>query len=139
MSLKQIYTLTGSSFLQSERFKYLIELGVLAEIGKLDVYTSSQSCAQVAWTCQNVTKVLVPLELVSLRFDGCLNLLEATTEALEDFLHVSCVLHRNHPKIYSTINIPPFDDSAYLGVFSYTCIFLKSIYVRTVHCATSSK
>lgn len=67
---------TCSTFLQSQSLEDLLKLSVFAEIREFDVHSCAQACAEVGWAGEDVAKMLVPHELVSLVFEQLLNLKE---------------------------------------------------------------
>lgn len=66
--------LTCATFLQTEALQDLLKLGVLAEMGQLDVDTATQAGAQVGGAGQDVAQVLVPAEGVAGLLEDLLNL-----------------------------------------------------------------
>lgn len=53
---------TSSTFLEPQPLENLLELGVLAHVGQLDVDTSAQAGAQVGRAGEDVAQVLIPHE-----------------------------------------------------------------------------
>lgn len=65
---------TCAAFLQAETLQDLLELGVLAEMGQLDVDAATQAGAQVGGAGQDVAQVLIPAEGVSVLLEDLLDL-----------------------------------------------------------------
>jgi len=90
-----IYT-TSSTLLETEFVENLVEfLLVLGEVGNGNVYTSTQTCSQVAGAGEYVTEMVVVHEVVAGLLEGFLEFGEALTEATEYLLDVSTLLHRD--------------------------------------------
>lgn len=65
---------TCSTFLQPQSLEDLLKLAVFAEIRQFDMHSCAQACAEVGWTGEDVAKMLVPHERVTLVFEQLLDL-----------------------------------------------------------------
>lgn len=71
---------TGSTFLEPQPLENLLELGVLAHVGQLDVHPGTQAGAQVGRAGEDVAQVLVPHESVSSVLEQRLDLKQKQTD-----------------------------------------------------------
>lgn len=69
-----IFVSTCATFLQTQPGQDLLELGVCAELGQLDVHAAAQAGSQVRGAGQDVAQMLVPHEAVVVLLEDLLNL-----------------------------------------------------------------
>merc|ERR1711931_511874 len=84
---------TCAALLQTQPGEDLLELGVYAELGELDMDTTTQAGSQVGGAGEHVSQMLVPHEAVVVLLEDLLNLQQAGAEASEHLLHVASLLH----------------------------------------------
>merc|ERR1711931_538413 len=84
---------TSAALLQTQPGEDLLELGVYAELGELDMDTTTQAGSQVGGAGEHVSQMLVPHEAVVVLLEDLLNLQQAGAEASEHLLHVASLLH----------------------------------------------
>lgn len=65
---------TCATLLQAQSGQDLLKLGMCAQLGQLDVDTTTQACAQVGGAGQNETKMLVPHESMVVLLENLLDL-----------------------------------------------------------------
>ncbi len=65
---------TCATLLQAQSGQDLLKLGMCAQLGQLDVDTTTQACAQVRGAGQNETKMLVPHVIMVVLLENILNL-----------------------------------------------------------------
>ena len=65
---------TCAALLQTQPAEDLVELGVYAQLGELDVDSTTQAGSQVGGAGQDVAEMLVPHEAVSVLLEDLLNL-----------------------------------------------------------------
>ena len=65
---------TGSTLLQTQPAEDLLELGVCAELGELDVHAAAQAGSQVGGAGEHVAQMLVPHEAVVVALEDRLDL-----------------------------------------------------------------
>ena len=68
------------------------------------MHSSSQSSPKVRGTGEDVAKMAIPHELITLLLDQSLNLLEPGTESSEDLLHVATFLHTDDTSVVLLIH-----------------------------------
>ncbi len=68
------FSSTCATLLQTQPGQDLLELGVCAELGQLDVHTTTQTGSQVGGAGQDVAEMLVPHESVVVLLEDRLNL-----------------------------------------------------------------
>lgn len=73
---------TCATLLQAQSGQDLLKFGVCAQLGQLDVDTTTQSCAQVGGACQNETKMLVPHESMVVLLENFLDLSKQNAQML---------------------------------------------------------
>lgn len=65
---------TCATLLQTESGQDLLKFGMCAELGQLDVHTTTQASTQVRWAGQDETKMLIPHESMVVLLEDLLNL-----------------------------------------------------------------
>ena len=65
---------TCATLLQTQPLEDLVELGMGAQLGQLDMDSATQASAQVGGAGQDVTQMLVPHEAVVVLLEDILNL-----------------------------------------------------------------
>lgn len=83
-ALRVLFCSTCATFLQTQPSQDLLELGVCAELGQLDVHAATQAGSQVGGAGQDVAQVLVPHEAMIVLLEDLLNLTRGEkTEVVE--------------------------------------------------------
>ena len=65
---------TCATLLQTQPAQDLLELGMCAQLGQLDVHSTTQASSQVGWAGQHIAEMLVPHEAVVVLLEDRLNL-----------------------------------------------------------------
>lgn len=66
---------TCATLLKTESGQDLLEFGMCAEFGQLDVHATAQAGTQVRWAGEDETKMIVPHETMVVLLEDILNLL----------------------------------------------------------------
>lgn len=106
LQLKSV--LTCSTFLQPQSLKDLFKLAVLAEIRQFDMHSCTQACAEVGWAGEDVAKVFIPHERVTLVFEQILNLKEQSRvfcSSVQAIIYLKCLTYTRNNLIYKIKHI----------------------------------
>jgi len=93
--LRQRRFTTGSALTQLEGGQDVVKTLVLLEVDETQMYGAAHHGTQVGGAGADVAQALVVHEVVALALHQFLNLIDSTSEATEDGLHVSTLLHRD--------------------------------------------
>ena len=81
-----------------------LKIRMPAEMGNLDVDSSTHACTKIGWTSEHIPKMLIPHEFKPFRFESILDFVETITETGKDILHVATCFHGNNPSMIFLIN-----------------------------------
>merc|ERR1719309_377595 len=90
---------TCATLLQTQPGEDLLKLGVCAQLGQLDMDTTTQTGTKIGGAGEDVAEMLVPHEAVVVLLEDLLNLLQANTETPEDLPHVAALLHGDDTQV----------------------------------------